>query len=347
MVSPRKEHSGATKALRKWHKRCRDPKKSADDILDLALKALDDAHGGGRALLARGAGERTAALLLRAAARKMRTTPPAYLRSVAWSLNELDAFEAAALRLKARRSRASPRRRRCPRPRDAARVAAGRAPAWPLIEDDDAAAHAAMLKLAEVADAPGARKMLMEKGGSRLAAFRCAATGRTVLHSVCDLRRRGDDTAGAMEDDGSKDDAWDADAVRFADALLAHGADPGAADDCGATAIHLRRGAPTASTGVARLARGQSSSIDARGRTPLHYVVTGLLTTTRRLAAAHAGAARGRHGAIGAGDGRATECAAERARQPTRRRPVLMAGPRLASPAPRAPPRPSRRASPP
>ena len=49
MVSPRKEHSGATKALRKWHKRCRDPKKSADDILDLALKALDDAHGGGRA----------------------------------------------------------------------------------------------------------------------------------------------------------------------------------------------------------------------------------------------------------------------------------------------------------
>ena len=42
-----------------------------------------------------------------------------------------------------------------------------------------------------------------------------------------------------MEDDGSKDDAWDADAVRFADALLAHGADPGAADDCGATAIHL------------------------------------------------------------------------------------------------------------
>ena len=51
MVSPRKEHSGATKALRKWHKRCRDPKKSADDILDLALKALDDAHGGGRALL--------------------------------------------------------------------------------------------------------------------------------------------------------------------------------------------------------------------------------------------------------------------------------------------------------
>ena len=96
MVSPRKEHSGATKALRKWHKRCRDPKKSADDILDLALKALDDAHGGGRALLARGAGERTAALLLRAAARKMRTTPPAYLRSVAWSLNELDAFEAAA-----------------------------------------------------------------------------------------------------------------------------------------------------------------------------------------------------------------------------------------------------------
>ena len=102
MVSPRKEHSGATKALRKWHKRCRDPKKSADDILDLALKALDDAHGGGRALLARGAGERTAALLLRAAARKMRTAPPAYLRSVAWSLNELDAFEAAALRLKAR-----------------------------------------------------------------------------------------------------------------------------------------------------------------------------------------------------------------------------------------------------
>ena len=56
--------------MRKWHKRCRDPKKSADDILDLALKALDDAHGGGRALLARGAGERTAALLLRAAARK-------------------------------------------------------------------------------------------------------------------------------------------------------------------------------------------------------------------------------------------------------------------------------------
>ena len=55
MVSPRKEHSGATKALRKWHKRCRDPKKSADDILDLALKALDDSHGGGRALLARGA----------------------------------------------------------------------------------------------------------------------------------------------------------------------------------------------------------------------------------------------------------------------------------------------------
>ena len=49
MVSPRKEHSGAAKALRKWHKRCRDPKKSADDILDLALKALDDAHGGGRA----------------------------------------------------------------------------------------------------------------------------------------------------------------------------------------------------------------------------------------------------------------------------------------------------------
>ena len=63
--------------MRKWHKRCRDPKKSADDILDLALKALDDAHGGGRALLARGAGERTAALLLRAAARKMRTAPPA------------------------------------------------------------------------------------------------------------------------------------------------------------------------------------------------------------------------------------------------------------------------------
>ena len=68
----------------------------------------------------------------------------------------------------------------------AARVAAGRAPAWPLIEDDDAAAHAEMLKLAEVADAPGARKMLMEKGGSRLAAFRCAATGRlqTVLEVV-------------------------------------------------------------------------------------------------------------------------------------------------------------------
>ena len=239
MVSPRKEHSGATKALRKWHKRCRDPKKSADDILDLALKALDDAHGGGRALLARGAGERTAALLLRAAARKMRTTPPAYLRSVAWSLNELDAFEAAALRLKARLLPGQPDYARLRLARDAARVAAGRAPAWPLIEDDDAAAHAAMLKLAEVADAPGARKMLMEKGGSRLAAFRCAATGRTVLHSVCDLRRRGDDTAGAMEDDGSKDDAWDADAVRFADALLAHGADPGAADDCGATAIHL------------------------------------------------------------------------------------------------------------
>ena len=216
MVSPRKEHSGATKALRKWHKRCRDPKKSADDILDLALKALDDAHGGGRALLARGAGERTAALLLRAAARKMRTTPPAYLRSVAWSLNELDAFEAAALRLKARLLPGQPDYARLRLARDAARVAAGRAPAWPLIEDDDAAAHAAMLKLAEVADAPGARKMLMEKGGSRLAAFRCAATGRTVLHSICDRNPRGDgeETAGAKEDDGSKDDAWDADAVR-------------------------------------------------------------------------------------------------------------------------------------
>merc|ERR1712097_155390 len=149
MVSPRKEHSGATKALRKWHKRCRDPKKSADDILDLALKALDDAHGGGRALLARGAGERTAALLLRAAARKMRTAPPAYLRSVAWSLNELDAFEAAALRLKARQLPGQPDYARPRLARDAARVAAGRAPAWPLIEDDDAAAHAAMLKLAE------------------------------------------------------------------------------------------------------------------------------------------------------------------------------------------------------
>ena len=158
MVSPRKEHSGATKALRKWHKRCRDPKKSADDILDLALKALDDAHGGGRALLARGAGERTAALLLRAAARKMRTTPPAYLRSVAWSLNELDAFEAAALRLKARLLPGQPDYARLRLARDAARVAAGRAPAWPLIEDDDAAAHAAMPKLAEVADARASRE---------------------------------------------------------------------------------------------------------------------------------------------------------------------------------------------
>ena len=207
MVSPRKEHSGATKALRKWHKRCRDPKKSADDILDLALKALDDAHGGGRALLARGAGERTAALLLRAAARKMRTTPPAYLRSVAWSLNELDAFEAAALRLKARLLPGQPDYARLRLARDAARVAAGRAPAWPLIEDDDAAAHAAMLKLAEVADAPGARKMLMEKGGSRLTAFRCAATGRTVLHSVCDKNRRDGYDNG---DDLGAGDAWHA-----------------------------------------------------------------------------------------------------------------------------------------
>ena len=57
---------------------------------------------------------------------------------------------------------------------------------------------------------------------------------------------------------------------------------PGAADDCGATAIHLAA-ARLRPQLVARLARGQSSSIDARGRTPLHYVVTGLLTTTRRL----------------------------------------------------------------
>ena len=203
MVSPRKEHSGATKALRKWHKRCRDPKKSADDILDLALKAWTT---------------RTAA-----AARCWRAAPASAPRRcccgprrenahnttslpavVAWSLNELDAFEAAALRLKARLLPGQPDYARLRLARDAARVAAGRAPAWPLIEDDDAAAHAAMLKLAEVADAPGARKMLMEKGGSRLAAFRCAATGRTVLHSVCDLRRRGDDTAGAMEDDGRR-----------------------------------------------------------------------------------------------------------------------------------------------
>jgi len=283
MVSPRKEHSGATKALKKWRKRCGDPKKTADDLLDLALKALDDSHGGGRALLARGAGERTAALLLRAAARKMRCPAPAYLRSVAWSLNELDAFEAAALRLKARLLPGQPDYARLRLARDAVRVAASRAPAWPLIEDDDANAHAAILKLAEAADAPGARKMLMEKGGSRLAAIRCAATGRTVLHSVCDRNRRdGDETAGAKEDDGSKDDAWDADAVCFADALLAHGADPSSADDCGATAVHLAASRLRPRL-VARLARGQAPCVDARGRTPLHFVVTGLLTTTRLL----------------------------------------------------------------
>ena len=90
MVSPRKaqratKHCGVAQALRQ---------KSADDALTRA--EADDAHGGNRALLARGAGERAAAVAGRGA--EMRTTPPAYLRR-GLVLNGLDAFEAAALRL--------------------------------------------------------------------------------------------------------------------------------------------------------------------------------------------------------------------------------------------------------
>ena len=236
----------------------------------------------------------------------MRTTPPAYLRSVAWSLNELDAFEAAALRLKARLLPGQPDYARLRLARDAARVAAGRAPAWPLIEDDDAAAHAAMLKLAEVADAPGARKMLMEKGGSRLAAFRCAATGRTCSTGLRPAPAR-DDTASA-EDDGSADGAWDADAVRFADALLAHGADPGAADDAArrpstwpprATASTRRRLARVGL--ISRRARPHAAALRRDGPAD----------DDAPVAAAHAGAARGRHGSLERATGAATECATE------------------------------------
>ena len=99
MVSPRKEHSGATKHCGSGTSAAR-PQEVADDILDLALKALDDAHGGGRALLARGAGS-AHGCCCGPRPRKNAHNTPAYLRSVAWSLNELDAFEAAALRLKA------------------------------------------------------------------------------------------------------------------------------------------------------------------------------------------------------------------------------------------------------
>ena len=113
-------------------------------------------------------------------------------------------------------------------------------------------------------------KMLMEKGGSRLAAS--AAPRRAAPCSLGLRPRRRGETLPAPEDDGAKT-RLGRDPVRFADALLAHGRTPAPPTTAARRPSTCRREA-TAAVGGAPGPR--PVFINRRGgRTPLHYVVTG------------------------------------------------------------------------